>query len=468
MQGGLPVSRRGERGNSTDLHVSVLLAIGFVGLAWFLSEHLDAEEEHSRRTWFALWLAKGYLAPLLVWLLLALGWFPGLPPLLAHVFALRGAAGQSALDRVWTALNPAILVVGSFWLAFTLGTLLERLVPRVAGRRELLLLAAFWAVLVSPLIWLILRRYSWAGLGLAASVWLVPLVQHVSGLQPPRPVQTFYSRAVGLMKRGKFDEAEWAVIAELEKREDDYDGWMLLAELYATRFDDLPSAVQTISDLIAQPDLNPSQVAVALHRLADWQLQLARDPGAARLILEQIDRRYPGSHLAYMAQLRIRQLPADRAALEAQQRGKPVPLPAWKDTFAEALELQGPPLPRETAAAQANQFSARLVDNPSDLASREAFARLLAEHLGKVDLALEQLELLQGITTAAEAQKADWLTLQAAWHLRYRQDREAAKRALERVLRDHPATLQAFSAQRHLSLMRVQEDYRRIQKAGRS
>src|SRR5437899_3435494 len=114
---------------------------------------------------------------------------------------------------------------------------------------------------------------------------------------------------------------------------------MMLAELYANHFRDLTEAERTIIEICSQPKTTPSQLSVALHRLADWQLKLGQDPNAARRALQMVCDRLPGTHLAHMARLRMNQLPLTREDLREQQAAKPIPLPALGD------KLDEPPAP---------------------------------------------------------------------------------------------------------------------------
>ena len=62
-----------------------------------------------------------------------------------------------------------------------------------------------------------------------------------------------YARAIARMKFGKYSEAEWEIIRELEKCEDDFDGWMMLAGLYANQFNDLPRPSRASSKSATSP-----------------------------------------------------------------------------------------------------------------------------------------------------------------------------------------------------------------------
>jgi hypothetical protein len=68
-------------------------------------------------------------------------------------------------------------------------------------------------------------------------------------------------------------------------------------------------------------------------------------------------------------------------------------------------------------------------------------------------LAIEQLELLLGMPDQADSKKAEWLSLIAAWQLKYRNDREAGRAILERLVKEYPMSGQAFAARRRIELM---------------
>jgi TolA-binding protein len=277
---------------------------------------------------------------------------------------------------------------------------------------------------------------------------LGPIAGYSREFLQPRKLPPMYSRAVARMKFGKYSEAEWEIIKELENWEDDFDGWMMLAELYANHFNNLVEAEQTVLDLCAQPATAAPQVAVALHRLADWHLKLAQNPDAARRTLLLICERFPGTHLAHMAQLRIDQLPASAAELREQKSARPIPLPALGDQMDEPVSDE--PINRAQAAKDANALVEQLQQNPNNITAREKLARVLTERLEKPQLGIEQLELLLGISDRSDAERAAWLGLMAAWYLKYLHDKENGRKTLERLTTEYPNTIQAFAARRRL------------------
>jgi hypothetical protein len=251
------------------------------------------------------------------------------------------------------------------------------------------------------------------------------------------------------MHFNKYEDAEIAVIEELEKCEDDFNGWMLLAELYAVHFHDLPEAERTIRETCDNPSTTDSERAVALHKLADWHLKLAGDPTSARRDLEEICLLMPDTHLARMARARINQLPE----WIQQQKGKTYHLPALRSDFDDAPDEGRDAGPSPEDVARARRLSEQLHKDPNDAGDREELARLLAEKLKKADAGLEQLELLLTMPDQPGAKTAEWLALMASWQLRFKRDEALARKTLERLVRQFPQSSQAFAAQRRLNLM---------------
>src|SRR5207237_3020387 len=146
--------------------------------------------------------------------------------------------------------------------------------------------------------------------------------------------------------------------------------------LYANHFHDIGEAEQTILEICDQPRTTTSQLSVALHRLADWQLNLANDPEAARRALQMICDRLRGTRLAHMAQLRLNQLPRTESELQEQKVATTIPLPALGDS----LESEASPVVDQSKAiAIANRCVQQLKQNPNNVSAREKLARTFAE-----------------------------------------------------------------------------------------
>jgi hypothetical protein len=159
-----------------------------------------------------------------------------------------------------------------------------------------------------------------------------------------------------------------------------------------------------------------------------------------------------------MAELRRAQLPRSRHELQQQRQPRHIPLPALNESAGTEQDMPSP----EQADVLMNQLIAQLTHNPNNTSDREKLARLLAEPLGKPDMAIEQMELLLGMPGQPELKRAEWLGLIATWQLKLQQDEAAAQETLERIVREFPATPQAFAAQRRISLLKAESAARKV------
>lgn len=422
---------------------------------WRLAQY---DTPYTRR-WLINWSIKGLALPILAWIILNSGHTPVMPPIVKLI-----VAKPRAIDRLimfWAQIGPALVAVGSNWAALTMGWFVVGITKRVEDRKAFMLSSLVICTLLSPLVALMVYCYGLGGISFGLLLWFWPIVQYGLSQQPTTSPLPTYTRAVAKMKFGKYSEAETFIIEELEKSETDFDGWMMLADLYANHFHDVAEAERAICDLCDEPDTTVSQISIALHRLADWQLKLRGDPVAARRVLEEICKRMPGTHLDKMARLRINQLPANSAELREQQKTKTVHMPTVNTNFDGTEDSDALKLNPEEALARANRCVAKLERDPNDVAAREELAGIFADHLGQVDLAIEQIELLIEMPEQSAAKVAQSLALLASWQIKYRGDEKSARILLQRLVHEHSQTPEAFAAQRRLVLMDMEK---RIQK----
>ena len=404
----------------------IVVVAGVWAPASGLWERLPKSQAADLRRWLRLWALKGGAAPLAFWLVLNSGFSDMFPPLCDQIrTAPRGLATVEAfLDVAGT----GFCVIGSYWGAVTLGWLLPALAEQVEDRRQFRLTVLGLSLFLLPLAALILCGFGAASAGVAGVVWLGPILHTVIPLAYPLKTAPSYHRAVVKMHGDKYREAESAVIEELEKSEDDFNGWLMLAELYANHFDDLAGADRIIRETCAQAGANASEICVAFNHLADWHLALAADPLAARRALEEICRRFPDTHMGRMARARIQQLPDSREEAVAQRTPKTFRLPALGSILDQAASTPASPSDRNEAAARANDCVQKLQKNPDNMAVREELARILAERLDKAGAAIEQIELLLNMPEVSPGQAAEWLGMMAAWQINTKAiSRKAAK-----------------------------------------
>jgi tetratricopeptide (TPR) repeat protein len=434
------------------------LSFMFVIIVWALTYRL-APPHRRRQTlrWLLFWSLKGLVLPFAIWTLMNLGLSWNLQPFMPEIQAAQNA-GTNWLKPYFRMLGYGSFIISSDWAAITLALILAKASVGLdrEPRRDFKALCwtAFLGMLLPAAIIILLG--GWPLLGLAASAILVPIAGYSPAILQPAKTRPIYARAVAKMKFGKYKEAEWEIIRELEKCEDDFEGWLMMAELYAGQFKDLSEAEQTILEICQHPNTTSPQLSIALHRLADWYLKLGDDPEAARRALEVICDRLPGSHLARMAQLRMNQLPVSQQDLREQREAKPVPLPALGDSLDDEIAPPESKLDHQRAVDMANACVEKLKQDPNNVPARDKLARLLAERLHKPDMAIEQITLLLNMPEQENARRAEWLGLIAAWHIKYRQDVETGRRILERVLEEFPHTPQALAARRRIQLLDVQ------------
>jgi tetratricopeptide (TPR) repeat protein len=440
-----------------NLGVAILTVVAFVWGAFFYRSHLLGGHVHYNFKWLVKWAIKGVAIPCILWAIFNSGFSAKMPP----IFTFSNSPNW--WTRTSAQVVPGVVMVASYWGALTLIWCLAVVFMEAEkeSRRDFLLGSFIWGVIMTPIAGVILLAGGLTTLGYALVVWVLPLIHSTMSLLVKVTPIPMYSRAIAAMKLGKYAQAEMEVIQELEKCENDFDGWMMLAELYANHFHDIREAERTISGLIDDPKITATQVAVALHRLADWELKLCNNPLAARQVLEQICKRYPNTHLAKMARLRINQIPESVEAFNEQQKLKTVRMPALNDDLLWKTEDEPRKMDVNVATLEANQCVEKLKQDPNDVEVREQLARMLAEQLNSVHAAIEQMELLIGMPQQSEKKIPEWLGLMASWQIKYRSDHAAARKILERLMHEYPASPQAFTAQRHIHLMEEEE---RIQK----
>jgi tetratricopeptide (TPR) repeat protein len=433
----------------TSTGAAFLVSVAVFMIYRFAPEHEARQAVVAEWPWFA----RGLVLPVIIWVLMNIGLSFQLQPFMPAIQNAQNA-GTAWILVFLGVVGTGLLLIASYWAAVTVGWLLFRVGRTVEGEARSDFRALCYTCLVGtalPVLWLVWVG-GWYTAGFGALLVGLPIAGYGKSIVRRPKQRPMYSRAIARMKFGKYADAEKEIIRQLEQAENDFDGWLMLAGLYATQFKDIAEAEQMVLEVCDQPKVTPSQISVALHKLADWQLAVANDPEAADRVLQVIKTRLPNTHLARMAELRRAQLPRSRRELQEQRQPRHIPLPALNESSDTLAEATSP----EQATALMNQLVEQLTRNPNNTADREKLARLLAEPLGKVEVAIEQLELLLQMPEQADAKLAEWLSMIATWQLKLQQDEAASRETLERLIREFPSTPQAFAAQRRISLLRAE------------
>ncbi|HEX7862840.1 MAG TPA: hypothetical protein VF773_21085 [Verrucomicrobiae bacterium] len=262
----------------------------------------------------------------------------------------------------------------------------------------------------------------------------------------------FYSIARAKQKRGKYHEAIEEVKKQLERFAEDYEGWMLMAEIYGNDLKDNLSAQNCLEEILRHEGHQPRNIVYTLNRSADWHLEHAADRPAARAALAEIIRRFPCSEFAHTAEQRIAHLTTD--SMLASERNRPTINLTRHEGY---IGLQGKIADPRPAAEDPAQTAARLVEHltkfPKDVEAREQLATLYADHYRRMDLASDQVEQLIATPGVSPKEVAHWLNLLVDLHLRIDSDRAAAEAALHRIIDLYPKTAVAGLAQSRLAYL---------------
>ncbi len=441
-----------------------LVAALIVIVSWavrHLSVQADEDDSFLLMDWG--WFTKGFSLPVALWFLMNIGLSFHLQPFMPVIQAAKNGGGNWLHPFVHT-MNCGLLVIGSYWGAFTLGWSVLKARNNLRDDLKLEFHGVCFtaiAIMILPAAFLLYIGHWWV-LGWSLMMICAP-ISYYAGPVIRKPMKSpGYARAIARMKFGKYAQAEAEILKQLETAENDFDGWLMLAELHATRFKELTESEQIILDLCLQPDITPSQISVALHKLADWQINVAADSESAARSLDLISDRLPGTHLAYMAEMRRRQLPQTNVEYREQQQNRPLPLPVTSGDVSEKIASDQKNADTQNAVTLINQLTEVLTRNPESISDREKLARLLAEPLGKVQLAVEQIELLLGMQNQPGVKRVEWLTLIAGWQLQLLGDEAAAMDTLTKIVSDFPSTPQAFAAQRRLNLIKADIAARKV------
>ncbi len=265
----------------------------------------------------------------------------------------------------------------------------------------------------------------------------------------------FYAIARAKQKRGKYQDAIAEIRKQLHRFPEDYEGWMLLAEIYANDLKDRNAAIECVEEILRHENHTPRNVAFALNRAADWHLSMASDREAARECLEQIIARLPGSELAHSAEQRVAHLTTDRMLADQKERPRLV-VTHHNEYIGLKGEVADPRPPAEEPAVAAARLVGRLTDFPHDVEAREELAKIYADHYQRMDLATDQVEQLVAFPGAAQKEVTRWLNMLADFHVRVDQDKRAAEIALRRVVELYPKSAVAAQAEQRIAYLETE------------
>lgn len=279
-----------------------------------------------------------------------------------------------------------------------------------------------------------------------------PLTSFFDGGETEIEERPFYSIARAKQKQGRYQESIGEVRKQLAKFPEDYEGWMLLAEIHGDNLKENDAAQGFIQEILSHNGHAPRNLSFALGRSADWHLKLASNRDAARDSLQQIVDRFPDTEFAHAAAQRIAHLASDRMLAEEKDRPR-IALPRHEEKLGLMGETAKPVLQTEAPEAAADRLVQHLDAHPLDAEAREELAGLYASHYRRLDLAADQIEQLVTAPGVTPKQIARWLNMLADFHILFAFDRAAAEAALKRLHEMFPDTAAGSNAQKRIAYL---------------
>lgn len=291
----------------------------------------------------------------------------------------------------------------------------------------------------------------WAGV--ISGVLGGQVAKHFDGGDQEVEKQALLASVEGFRTSGQFDRALVKAQEELDRYPDDFDGNLLVATIHAQDLRDVKLANRILKWIMKQPETTAKQVAHALSTLADWQLNIARDPDLANENLRQIMTKFPNSRAAHSAEQRMANMPS-RLDLEMRDRpSEPKPMPK----FERDLGLKGK-LAKVEKKVDPDAITKELVTHldlhPNDWDTREKLAHHYIEHYQATEYAIEQLNVLIASKFSNKAEKCRWLHQIADWQCKIGGDITAARKTLDRVSEMFPGSGYAEQADRAKQYLR--------------
>jgi len=264
----------------------------------------------------------------------------------------------------------------------------------------------------------------------------------IDGGDVPMDAQPLYSAAETKRRNGHPQEAMALVREQLEEFPGDFPGVMLLASILAEDLNDLPGAQLALERWMEGPAATPQGKASALTTLADWHLQFAQDPEAARAALERIVKEFPDTPISHQTAQRLAHLPTVEYLMAAGKAATVNLRPGEKD-LGLRKNYTGPVAAEPDWDALAEECVKQLEKHPADTATREKLAVLYAEHFHRLDLATDQLEQLIAFPNETPRHIVEWLNLLADLQIRIGKDLAGAEATLRRIAERFPHLAQA-------------------------
>jgi tetratricopeptide (TPR) repeat protein len=265
----------------------------------------------------------------------------------------------------------------------------------------------------------------------------------------------FYAIAMARRKRGLYDLAMMEVRKQLEAFPHDMKGHVMLAEILTEDLGNCEGGMTILEEFLQRENLEATQGAFIMNRLAEWELRYRKNPDQARWWISRIKESYPDTEQASHAIQRLAHMTDDAYLVHRRDPKqylvhRPTPNLSAADQGNEGLN------PQVRAELSCQELLQHLEMHPDDTSVREQLAWLYAEQFQRIDLALDQLIRCSQMAHQPAARLARWYHQMADLHCRFTGDEKAARQVLEDFLEDHPDSVHAETTKRRLKRLKLE------------
>ena len=283
-----------------------------------------------------------------------------------------------------------------------------------------------------------------------------PLTNLFDGGNAEERPTPLYAIAEARRKRGRYQESIDEVNKQLERFPGDLTGTLLLVDLYARDLKHMAPAQEAIESYLAHGPHHPKNTFLALAHLADAYITHASDREEAEVCLERIQILCEGTEQELMTAQRLAHLTSNEQ-LEAKAAPKTIQL----QEYDRKVGLRSNPRdirPKQQSPDEiANEYIQQLEAHPLDLEARENLARLYADHYGRLDMAIDQLETMVNFRNQSPRQIVRWLNIMADLHVKVEGNVVNARACLERICQSYPNTAHAAQANKRIHLLMLEK-----------
>ncbi len=289
----------------------------------------------------------------------------------------------------------------------------------------------------------------------AAQTLAKPLTGVFDGSTMDHEARPLYAIAEARRKRGYYEEAIAETEKQLQRFPGDLTGTLLLIDLHGKDLKAMAEAQSAVESYLEHGPHHPKNTFLALAHLADTYVEHHQNLDAARHCFQRIEQLCEGTEQALTAAQRIAHLGTEESLAERKE-GRRIQLKTYDQRIGLRTESPIIARPEKTPEEQAQEYVEQLDAFPLDVEARENLALLYANHYGRLDMAMDQLDTLIGYPKQPKKLVAKWYNLKADLHVKIGGDIAAARAELESIRQKFPNTAHASQAEKRIPYLNLE------------